>query len=396
MVSSTVARVRKIIHLDMDAFYASVEQRDNPALRGRPVIVGGHPEARGVVAAASYEARKFGVHSAMPVSKARVLCPDAVFLATNMEKYHQVSQVISLILNRFTPLVEQIALDESFLDVTGSERVFGPAVEIAKAAKKQIKEEVKLTASAGVAANKFLAKLASGLRKPDGLVVVEPNEVESFLRDLLVSKIWGVGKVTGGRLKDMGIRTISELSRRPVGELQARFGKAGLRLFELAHGIDGEPVKPEGLPKSIGQEETFARDLDDAEALKKVIIKQCERVVRRARAIACKGGTVVVKVRFGNFTTVTRRGPLPEATDRVQDIYPEAIKQLNRVELSGKKVRLIGVSLTGLIFSQPEQLCLFPGRAGRWSRAEQALDKIRERFGDQALVRASTLDTDED
>jgi DNA polymerase-4 len=388
--------VRKIIHLDMDAFYASVEQRDDPTLRGRPVVVGGHPEGRGVVAAASYEARKFGIHSAMPISRAKKLCHGAVFLPTDMKKYSEVSYDISLILHRFTPLVEQIALDESFLDVTRSERIFGPAEEIAKAARRQIKEEVRLSASAGVAANKFLAKLASGLAKPDGLLVVQPDEAESFLKELPVSKIWGVGKVTEARLKEMGIGTISQLGRRPVGELQARFGKAGLRLFELAHGIDEEPVEPEGLPKSIGQEETFARDLDDLEALKKIIIRQCERVAARARALGGEGERVVVKVRFSNFATVTRQGPLPEATNGAQDIYPEALRQLARVDVKGKKVRLIGVTLTGLIYSRPEQLSLFAGKPEMWSRAEQTLDRIRQRFGDRALVRASTLDWDED
>lgn len=387
--------MRKIIHIDMDAFFASVEQRDNPALKGKPVIVGGDPQGRGVVAAASYEARAFGVHSAMPLSQAKRLCPKAIFLKTRFDKYREASQKVSEIFYLFTPLVEHVALDESYLDVTHSERLFGPAMEIARRIKTEIKSQVGLTASAGVAPNKFLAKIASGLNKPDGLTLVLPEQVEEFLKELPASKIGGVGKVTARALKQMRISTIGELASKPLGELTARLGKTGERLYDLARGRDEEPVVVSSMPKSIGQEETFARDIEDPGFLRKVLLEQCERVARRARASGLKGKNVSIKVRYSNFRTISRSGTLSAFTDETEQIFAEAMKQLGRVDLKGKKMRLLGVTLASLQKGQEEQLSLFTQGSGKSAQATQAMDRIWERFGTEAIRRASLIDSQE-
>jgi len=387
--------MRKIIHIDMDAFFASVEQRDAPKLKGKPVIVGGDPEGRGVVAAASYEARAFGVRSAMPLSQAKRLCPKAIFVRTRIDRYRQASEQIAEILHCFTPLVEQVALDESYLDVTHSERLLGPSVDIARRIKEEIRSRVGLTASAGVAPNKFLAKIASGLNKPDGLTIVPAEQAEEFLKELPVSKIGGVGKVTEKALKEMGISTIGELSKRPLGELTARLGKAGERLYELARGIDDEPVVVSSASKQIGQEETFAKDTEDLGFLRKVLLEQCERVAQRARAAGLKGKNVSIKLRYSNFRTITRSGALAAFTDQTGEIYAEAIKQLARVELKGKKVRLLGVTLANLQTGTEEQLSLFAQGSRKSARATQAMDQIWERYGTDAIKRGSLLNSKE-
>src|SRR5439155_7141135 len=287
----------KILHVDMDAFYASVEQRDRPELRGLPVIVGGSAEGRGVVCAASYEARKFGVHSAMPAVTARRLCPQGIFLPPRMEHYAQISRQIREIFQSFTPLIEPLSLDEAFLDVRGCEGLFGSAPEIARKIKERVRAETELTASVGVAANKFLAKLASDLKKPDGLVVIEPTQVEAILAPLPVGRIWGVGAKGEKRLHALGIRTIGQLAALPEQVLVDHFGDNGRHLWRLARGIDDRQVVPDEEAKSISTETTFARDIGDRDVLRSWLLDLVEHLGRRLRRVGVHARTIELKVR---------------------------------------------------------------------------------------------------
>ncbi len=374
----------------MDAFYASVEQRDRPDLRGLPVIVGADPRGRGVVSAASYEARRFGVHSAMPIGRAARLCPDAVFLPVDMDKYARVSGEIMAILSEYSPLLEPISVDEAFLDVTGTERLLGPALDVARTIKARLRGEVGLTASAGVAPNKFLAKLASDLRKPDGLVEVKPGEEADFLGNLSIERLWGVGRVTAHELRAMGIEMIGQLARVPVGVLVKRFGKWGTLLHELAHGRDDRPVEPFAAPQSIGTEETFAEDTRDLEELRRTLRAQTERVARELRAEGYTGRTVTLKLRFGDFQTITR-SLTGEATQDGLEIFRRVFALLERVTRV-KAVRLIGLSVSGLLQGGSAQLSLFSAVAARRERVARAADRLARRFGDRALIPASLLE----
>jgi DNA polymerase-4 len=308
---------RKIVHVDMDAFYAAIEQLDHPELRGRPVIVGGDPAGRGVVSTASYEARKFGVHSAMPAAQARRLCPQAVFLRPRFARYQEVSQQIRAILYSYTPLVEPISLDEAFLDLTGTERLLGPAEEVAREIKRRVREETGLTCSVGVGPNKFLAKLASSLAKPDGFLVVREGEELAFLEDLPIERLWGVGEATAKRLRGLGITTVGQLRGLALEELLDKFGSLGRSLYELARGIDRSPVIPEREARSLGAERTFPEDLTDPEEMERVLFSLSEEVGRRLREERLKARTVQLKVRFADFTTITRALTLPQA-DRLR------------------------------------------------------------------------------
>lgn len=381
---------RAIIHVDMDAFYASVEQRDHPALRGKPVIVGADPRGRGVVAAASYEARRFGVHSAMPISRAARLCPHAVFLPVDMEKYARVSKEIMAILAEYSPLVEPLSLDEAFLDVTGTERLFGSALGLARTIKHRVREEVGLTASAGVAPNKFLAKLASDLEKPDGLVEVRRGAEAAFLHPLPVERLWGVGRVTAGELRRMGVETIGQLARVPVRILERRFGKTGTHLHELAWGRDDRPVEPFAPPRSMGAEETFARDHRDPERLHRTLRAQAERVARELRADGYVGRTVTLKLRFRDFRTLTRSQTGVPTQDGLE-LFERAQSLLARVPLA-QPVRLVGVSVSGLTSAESPQFPLFAEVAARRTRLARAVDALAQRFGDRAVIPASLLD----
>jgi DNA polymerase-4 len=384
---------RKIIHIDMDAFYASVEQHDNPSLRGKPVIVGGDAEKRGVVSAASYEARAYGVHSAMPASQARRLCPQGIFLPVRMGRYQEVSEQIFQILRVYTPLVEPLSLDESFLDVTGSEKLFGLAVQIAKEIKQRIHESTGLTASAGIAPNKFLAKIASDLRKPDGLVEIKPGEVQDFLRDLPISKLWGVGKTTEQVLRGMGILRVGQLAAYPMEAIERKLGKSGRELVALARGEDARPVIPESEAKSISQEETFTPDLGHRETMKKVLLDQSERVAWELRKERLKGFTVQLKVRYPDFTLVTRSITLPSPTDQGIDIYQAALTLLDRTEAWPRKARLLGVGISNLRHrDEPEQLFLFNAHRLKIERSTEAVDRIRDKFGPHAIQRASLVE----
>lgn len=382
---------RAIIHLDMDAFYASVEVLDQPELRGRPVVVGGASE-RSVVSAASYEARKFGIHSAMPMVRARQLCPTGVFLPVRMRRYQEVSGQIMAIFERFTPLVEPISLDEAFLDVTGSARLFGTGVEIAIAVKKLIREETGLTASAGVASAKLLAKIASDLRKPDGLTVVEPGREKEFLAPLPITRLWGVGKSTLQELALLGVSRIGDLAGLPPEILSARFGKAGFYLHRSALGLDDRPVVPEREAKSVGNEETFATDLLDQTLMRQELLALATRIGARLRSHHQKGRTVTLKVKYSDFKQVSRAVTLAEATDDALVIFQRARELLPQTEAGRRPVRLLGISLSNLSPDHtPRQNDLFgsSARAARREELNRAMDEINRRFGRETLNSAT-------
>ncbi len=383
------SQIRTIIHVDMDAFYASIEQRDRPELRDRPVIVGADPAGRGVVSAASYEARRFGVHSAMPIGRAARLCPSGVFLPVDHAKYARVSRQIMGILADFTPLLEPLSIDEAFLDVTGSRGLLGDGRTIAIEIKSRVRAEVGLTASVGVAPSKFVAKVASDLEKPDGLVVVAPGGEAGFLDPLPVARLWGVGRVTAAQLESLGIRTIGELARTPLGALRARFGPGGGGLLALAQGRDDRPVEPFTAPRSMGAEETFDTDHRDLELLHATLRGQAERVARALRAEGYAGRAVTLKLRFADFSTITRT----HSTDPTDDglcIYREARVLLDRVRLE-QPVRLIGLSVSGLGPAARGQLSLLAPDPERQARLAAALDRLAARFGGDAVRPASLL-----
>jgi DNA polymerase-4 len=388
-MTPALGSARTIIHVDMDAFYASVEQRDRPELRGLPVIVGADPRGRGVVSAASYEARGFGVHSAMPIGRAARLCPEGTFLPVDMAKYAQVSRQIMAILAEFTPLLEPVSIDEAFLDVTASRALLGDGDRIARAVKERVREAVGLNASVGVASNKFVAKVASDLRKPDGLVVVPPGEEAGFLAPLPVSRLWGVGRVAGSDLEAMGIHTIGQLATVPESHLRARFGRGGADLRALALGLDDRPVEPFAPPKSMGAEETFERDHRDVERLRATLRGQAERVARELRAEGYAGRSVTLKLRFADFSTITRAHTGDPTQDGLR-IYQEARALLARVVLK-QPVRLIGLSVAELGPAGAGQLSLLGPDASRRDRLGRALDRLAERFGEDSVRPASLL-----
>jgi DNA polymerase-4 len=343
-----VRAMRKILHIDMDAFYASVEQRDDPSLKGRPVIVGWAGE-RSVVCAASYEARKFGVHSAMPASRAKRLCPEGVWLAPDFERYRAVSQQIRAIFERHTPLVEPLSLDEAYLDVTSELTGIPTATETAAAIRTEIREETRLTASAGVAPNKFLAKIASDWRKPDGLFVIKPHQVEQFLVGLPVRKIPGVGKATEAVLHDMRIQTVGDLREFEEAQLVERFGRWGTRLYELARGIDESPVVPSRRRKSWSSENTFAHDVTREEAAA-WIRDQAHKLWESLSERSLRGRTVTVKLRTPDFRTATRQQSPPECPSSGEDIARIAIALLDKFDFpAGARYRLVGVGISNFL-----------------------------------------------
>lgn len=383
-----------IVHVDMDAFYTAVEQRDHPELRGRPVIVGADPRGRGVVSAASYEARPFGVRSAMPIGRAARLCPHAVFLPVDMPRYQRVSTQIMEILGTFSPLMEQISVDEAFLDLTGTGLLFGDPVATVRRIKTRIQAETGLTASAGLASNKFVAKVASDLRKPDGLVVVPRGEESVFLAPLPVERLWGVGRVMTKELHTLGIRTIGHLQALPRGVLTRRFGRHGDHLFELALGRDPRPVVPDVDAKSIGAEETFGRDCRDERRLLVVLRAHAERVAAEVRRQDLAAACVTVKVRFADFTTL-RRSSSGEPTQDGLELYRRATLLLRRVSLS-QPVRLIGLSVSQLSGAERGQLSLLDDGAIRREQLARVVDGLTERFGAGTVRPASLLERPDD
>ena len=384
---------RTILHVDLDAFFAAVEQRDRPELRGRPVVVGGGtPDQRGVVSAASYEARKFGIHSAMPLRTAGALCPDAVFLPVDGRKYQAVSREVMTILRRFTPLVEPISIDEAFLDVSASRALFGDGPAIGRAIRSAILAEVQLTASVGVARNKLVAKIASDLRKPDALVVVEPGSEAAFLAPLPIQRLGGVGERTAAALAELGVTTMGQLADLPADLLVRRFGKHGATLADRARGIDEDPVGDGAPVKSVSHEHTFDVDTNDPVLIDKTLLAMADGVAGRLRSAGLRAATVHVKVRDSAFRTITRQRTLAEPTDLAEPIWRTAL-ELARPELRGIHVRLLGVGTSG--FAEREQLTLFEeeaaGAGGRRRRATEAADAVRRRFGDRAVTRARLL-----
>jgi len=380
--------MRSIIHIDMDAFFASVEKLDNPDLEGKPVIVGGLGK-RGVVATASYEARKYGVKSAMPISKARKLCPDGIYLSTRFERYQEISKKIQEIFLSYTPKVEPISLDEAFLDVTETVNSFDSAITKARKIKREIEEKVGLTCSVGVAPNKFSAKLASDMQKPGGFVVIRESEVENVLKNLPVSKIWGVGKATEEKLNDMGIQTIGDLKEISRNRLKRVFGKQGENLYELARGIDESPVEPYHPVKSISQEMTFDEDLKDPEKVKIFIVRLSEEVGSTLRKDKLRAKTVKIKVRFSDFTTITRQISLDKPTNSTEIIRNLAKKLFEEKVTKDQAIRLIGVGVSNITETEEEQLYLFPETESKekFKRIDNVLDQIRERFGKDVIRR---------
>jgi DNA polymerase-4 len=345
LISNLQSEMRKILHIDMDAFYASVEQRDNPALRGKPVAVGGDPTVRGVVAAASYEARKFGVRSAIPMSRAVRLCPSLIIVHPDFQKYRTASQQVFEIFREVTPLVEPMSLDEAYLDVTENCWHEPLGVTVARRIKALIKEKTQLTASAGVAPNKFLAKIASGWKKPDGLTVVPPERIESFLQGLPVDALWGVGPVTAARLREHGIEKLIDVRARSVDELTAIVGMHAEWLIELAHGRDARAVEPNRPSKSAGSEQTYATDLSSVEEIRREIDEMARGVAGWLTKKGKTAHTVTIKVRYADFTTVTRSQSAPHATADADDIAARAVKLLEKTEAGQRAVRLLGVSV---------------------------------------------------
>ncbi|TVQ97684.1 MAG: DNA polymerase IV [Desulfovibrionales bacterium] len=375
---------RLILHVDMDAFFAAVEQRDRPELRGKAVIVGG--SERGVVSACSYEARRFGVHSAMPIAQARRLCPLGVFVPVRMSRYAEVSGQVMSVLERFSPLMEQASVDEAYLDGSGLERLFGPPRQLGLAVKQAVLHETGLTCSVGMAPVKFLAKIASDQNKPDGLFILTPDHVREFLGALPVSKIPGVGRQGTEKLALVGVRCVGDIMGYPVHFWKDRFGKWGELLYARAQGIDPRPVIRETKAKSEGAENTFAEDSEDRGEMKRWLLDQAERVGRRLRREGNMGRTITLKIKFSDFTLRTRGTTLQEPTSSTRVIFETATHLLDQEHLP-RSVRLIGLSVSN--FSQARrQLPLFSTRnPNSDEHLDKALDAIRERFGATALVR---------
>lgn len=383
---------RWILHVDMDAFFASVEQRDHPEYRGRPVIVGADPRGgsgRGVVAACSYEARVFGIHSAMPISQAYRRCPHAVYLQGDRQKYTETSRRIFQILERFTPDVEPISIDEAFLDITGSWHLFGSPESVCRRIKVVIQKEIGLQASIGLAPNKMTAKIASDLEKPDGLVIVPQDGLRDFLGPLAVEKLWGVGRRAREALARNGIRTIGDLAGREIGQIVHLFGKNGEHLWKLANGIDPRPVHPLERAKSIGNEFTFEKDVTDVEVIEDTLMRLSEKVSRRLRRAGFRGRTINLKIRFEDFKTHTRAATLDRPTNFADEIYSNAREKARTFPLGERPVRLVGIQAVNLE-SRPEQPELFPicrPEDQKKERLHTAMDAIQSRFGENAIKR---------
>lgn len=395
MVLETEWKGRAILHLDMDAFFPAVEVLDNPSLRGKPVIVGGSRK-RGVVSSASYEARRYGIRSAQPMAAAVRRCPHGIFLPVRMSRYLEVSKQVFAIFHRYSPSVEAVSIDEAFLDVTGCERLLGSPVTIAKKVKVEVAEKVGITVSAGLAATKFVAKIASDLHKPDGLTIVFPGDTLAFLHPLPIERLWGVGLATQGSLARIGVRTIGDLSRVSLDRLEKRFGKHGTHLYRLAQGVDERNVVPDRQRKSIGHEKTYLRDLVERESMRREVLSLSMQVSRRLRSNGCEGKTLTLKVKYNDFTQVTRSITLPHETDDGAEIFRHVYPLLDKTEAGRRPVRLLGVSVSHLCGFGPRlQPDLFDRRPSttkpKAKRLNLALDRIQDRFGEQAILPGSLV-----
>ena len=381
----------------MDAFYASIEERDHPELQGQPIIVGGRAEHRGVVSAANYPARKFGVHSAMPMKTARQLCPQAHFFPVRMSDYAEVSQSLQKIFRKYTPLVEPLSLDEAFLDVSGSQLLFGNGREIAASIKQEVRHSLQLIASVGVAPNKFLAKIASDADKPDGLVVVEPDKIQEFLDPLPVSRVWGIGKMATQRFNRLGIQTISQVRVLEPKILTELFGEQGLHLWNLSQGLDERAVIPERQAKSISRETTFSSDVNDLEILRIILMDLVEDVSRRLRKNKLRGKTIQLKIRYDDFSTFTRSITVSQPTDLTREIEQSALLMLDqKLPERPLSIRLIGVGVTGFQSGSQHQKSLFDEEdQQKYSRLDQVKDQIASRVGSNSIIRGNRVASDD-
>ena len=386
--------MRSILHVDMDAFYASVEQLDNPEYKGRPVIVGADPkrgQGRGVVAACSYEARKFGVRSALPISRAWKLCPEGVYVRPRMQRYVEVSHQVMEVFRRYTDLVEPLSIDEAFLDITGSIALMGAPEHIARSIKKEIRDSTGLNASVGLAPNKFLAKIASDLKKPNAFVIVKEDEIASFLRDLPISRLWGVGPKTEQRLHELGFRTIGEMAAASRESLVRLLGSLGEHLYQLSQGKDDRPVVPNWEPKSISSETTFDEDTDDRELLLRTILELADHVAERLRKDAYRARKVTLKLRYSSFSTHTKQQSLEKLILTGEEIAAVARGLFAQFPMK-QKIRLIGVAAGDLHRegAEPQQLQLF-SQTNSKEKLSHTVDEIKEKFGIDALRRGSQL-----
>ncbi len=380
-----------ILHIDMDAFYAAVEQLDNPWLRGKCVIVGGSSK-RGVVSAASYEARRFGVRSAMPIFEARRRCPQGVFVAPRMHRYQEVSRAVMTLLRQVSPLVEPVSIDEAFIDLAGTDRLYPDPVAAARHIKERILQTVRLTSSIGVAPNRFLAKIASDLQKPDGLTVIDPERVVEFIDRLPIGKVPGVGPKTQVKLDRLGVRCLGEIRKFPETTLTAVFGSYGTRLLELARGIDPTPISPDTPGKSVSSECTLPEDTRDTSLLARCLLEQAEDVAAGLRRAGVKARTVVLKIKQADFTSVTRRTTLDSATQSSEVIYRSGLGLLEGFRIS-QKIRLVGLGATGFVpAGVPRQQELFETEQKpreHWEKVDRTVESIKGRFGENVIRRAA-------
>ena len=380
-----------ILHVDMDAFYASVEQLDNPRLKGCCVIVGG-TGGRGVVSAASYEARAFGVRSAMPIFQARQRCPQGVFIPPRMDRYREVSAEVMAVLQEFSPLVEQVSIDEAFMDLSGTERLHGPPADLARTLKKRILEAVHLTCSVGVAPNRFLAKIASDFKKPDGLTVIRPDQVTDFIDRLPIGKVPGIGPKTQPKVAEFGIRCLGDIRKFPEPTLASIFGSYGRRLLELSRGFDPTPVTPDAPAKSVSSECTLEEDTREKNALTRCLLEQAEEVAAGLRSEGVKARTVVLKIKHADFRLCTRRTTFTPPTQSSKELYRQALRLLEEYRIT-QKIRLIGLGATGFVpANAPRQQELFAGeersREG-WEKVDRTVESIKSKFGDKVIQRAT-------
>jgi DNA polymerase-4 len=386
--SQSAFKPRKIfLHADMDAFYASIEQRDNPSYRGKPVIVGARPGTRGVVSAASYEARAFGIHSAMPISQAYRRCPRGIYVRPRMRAYSAESEKVMDILQTFSPLVEPISIDEAFVDMTGTEKLWGGLRQSAEAVSEKIRTTLNLTVSIGVAPNKFLAKIASDLNKPNGITITpfSNQEIIEWLAPMPVSRIWGVGAKTQSVLETIAIRAIGDLQQMPLERLENLFGRQGEHLHELCRGIDARGIDMDDEVKSISREHTFPADSSDLSLWHATLLSLSRDVAARARARQCKGSTVVLTYRTPDFQRRSRRTTLSEPTNLAHQIYGEAVKLLKNARQRTKSLRLIGVGITNLGDVAQTDLFSDQDEENAWEASEAAMDSIARRYGDSAI-----------
>lgn len=379
----------------MDAFYASVEQRDNPDFRGKPVIVGADHflgRGRGVVSAASYEARKYGIHSAQPISQAYRLCPHGIFLPVRGRRYMQVSRVIMDIFREHTPLVEAVSLDEAFLDMTGTERLLGPTEDVGRQIKERIWEQEQLKASVGIGPNKLIAKIASDLKKPNGFVVIQEEDIQEFIATLPVGRLWGIGKKTVEKLSDLGVYTVGQLAAMPERTLQDIFGKMGRILWKYAHGIDESPVISSREVKSVSNEITFSKDETDPSVILETLLQLSEKVGYRLRKRELLGKTVVLKVRLNDFSTFVRHTTLPRPFFMSETIYGEIYTLFDNFDTHNQSIRLLGVGVTQLSSASELQLDLFEGESDeKRKKVTQVVDRLREKFGQKVIGRGGAF-----